>query len=66
MSHSVLANWAYSKFEVQITQNAISLVIKKRTDLECNTDDELSANVRQSLTIQKRRKACQLGCFNAK
>ena len=55
MSHSVLANWAYSTFEVQITQNAISLVIKKRTDLECNTDDELSANVRQSLTIQKRR-----------
>ena len=40
MSQSVLANWSISKFGVQITQNAISLVIKKRTDLEYMTDWE--------------------------
>ena len=43
MSQIVPANWASSKFGVQITQNTIYLVIKKRTDLECNTDNELFA-----------------------
>ena len=43
MSQSVLANWAYSKFRFQITQNAISFIIKKRTDLESMSNNELSA-----------------------
>ena len=43
MSQSVLAYWASSKFGVQIIQNAISLVIKKRTDLSCNTDNKCFA-----------------------
>ena len=43
MSHHELPNWAYSKVRVQITQDAISLVAKKHSDLICNTDSELSA-----------------------
>ena len=38
-----MANWASSKFAVQITPNAISLILKKRTDLESMTDNELFA-----------------------
>ena len=43
MSQSVLANWTSGKFVFQITQNDLSLIIKKRTDLESMTDKELSA-----------------------
>ena len=43
-----MANWASSKFAVQITPNAISLILKKRTDLESMTDNELFAKRSES------------------
>ena len=43
MSQNVLANWASSKFLFQITQDDISLIIKKRTDLESMSNNEFSA-----------------------
>ena len=46
MSQIVLAYWDPSNFGVQTAQNVISLVIKKRTDLEFNTDNELFAKTR--------------------
>ena len=40
MSQIILQNWASRKFGVQIPQNAISLIVMKRTDQEFMNDSE--------------------------
>ena len=44
-SLSVLENWAFSKFVYQLTQNDVSLIIEKRTDLESMIGNELFAKI---------------------
>ena len=43
MIQSVQANWAPSKFGAYLTQSAISVILKKRKDLETMTNTKLSA-----------------------
>ena len=45
MSQSVLAYWVASKFGAHLTQSAIHLILKKRTDLESIKDTELSTKL---------------------